>query len=56
MEGLEWDTPQGRKTMRAADHQAIQDMYVVRIQNGDFTIVSKVDGKDAIGASVCKRW
>ncbi|ANN77933.1 ABC transporter substrate-binding protein [Bordetella flabilis] len=56
MEGLEWDTPQGRKTMRAADHQAIQDMYVVRIQNGDFTIVSKVDGKDAIDASVCKRW
>jgi branched-chain amino acid transport system substrate-binding protein len=56
MEGLQWDTPQGRKTMRAADHQAIQDMYVVRIHNGDFSIVNKVDGKDAIDASVCKRW
>ena len=31
MEGLSWATPQGTKTMRAGDHQAVQDMYAVRI-------------------------
>ncbi|GGX08021.1 urea ABC transporter substrate-binding protein [Pigmentiphaga litoralis] len=56
MEGLKWDTPQGEKTMRAADHQAIQDMYAVRIVKGDFTIISKVQGDKAIGPSTCKRW
>lgn len=56
MEGLAWATPQGQKTMRAADHQAIQDMYAVKIVNGDFTIISKVEGDKAIGPSTCKRW
>lgn len=56
MEGLVWNTPQGDKTMRAADHQAIQDMYAVKIVNGDFTIVSKVPGEKALGPSTCKRW
>ncbi len=56
MEGLVWSTPQGDKTMRAADHQAIQDMYAVKIVNGDFTIVSKVPGEKALGPSTCKRW
>ena len=27
MRGLQWATPQGTKTMRAGDHQAMQDMY-----------------------------
>lgn len=56
MEGLVWSTPQGDKTMRAADHQAIQDMYAVKIVNGEFTIVSKVPGEKALGPSTCKRW
>jgi len=34
--GLKWMTPQGEKTIRAGDHQAVQTMYVVRITNGQF--------------------
>lgn len=56
MEGLEWMTPQGKKTMRAGDHQAIQDMYVTRLQNGQFKVLSKVDGAAAIGPDTCTRF
>ena len=38
LRGLKWMTPQGEKTIRAGDHQAVQTMYVVRITNGQFKI------------------
>jgi branched-chain amino acid transport system substrate-binding protein len=56
MRGLEWITPQGKKTMRAGDHQAIQPMYVVRITGGQFKIVGNVSGHEAIGPDECKRF
>lgn len=56
MRGLSWDTPQGKKTMRAGDHQAAQDMYVVRVTGGDFKIVSSVPGAAAIGPDNCTKW
>ncbi len=56
MRGLQWSTPQGMKTMRAGDHQAMQDMYAVRVKGGDFEIVGKVAGAQAIGADTCTRF
>jgi len=56
MADLEWKTPQGTKKMRAADHQAIQDMYAVKFTAGEFKIISKVAGAAAIGADACKRF
>ena len=56
LEGLTWDTPQGPKTIRAGDHQAIQPMYVVLIENGAFTIANLIAGEDAIGADTCERF
>ncbi len=56
MRGLEWMTPQGKKTMRAGDHQAIQPMYVVRVSGGQFKIVGNVSGEEAIGPDECKRF
>ncbi|MBN9587150.1 MAG: branched-chain amino acid ABC transporter substrate-binding protein [Afipia sp. 62-7] len=56
MADLQWDTPQGRKTMRGGDHQAIQPMYVVRVNAGQFKIVDKVGGEEAIGPDECKRF
>lgn len=56
MRGLQWPTPQGVKTMRAGDHQAIQDMYAVRVTEGRFTIVGTVQGEAAIGPDLCTRF
>jgi branched-chain amino acid transport system substrate-binding protein len=56
MAGLKWATPQGEKTMRAGDHQAIQPMYVVRVNGGKFNIAGEVGGDEAIGADECKRF
>jgi len=56
MRGLKWSTPQGVKEMRAGDHQAIQDMYAVRVEGGKFKIVSKVPGDVAIGPDTCTRF
>ena len=56
MRGLEWQTPQGKKTMRAGDHQAIQDMYAVKVINGKFQIISKVPGEAAVGADTCTKF
>jgi branched-chain amino acid transport system substrate-binding protein len=56
MRGIQWPTPQGVKTMRAGDHQAMQDMYAVRVNAGKFEIVGKVAGQTAIGADTCTRF
>lgn len=56
MEGLKWATPQGEKVMRAGDHQAIMDVYVLRIKDGRFTIVDRVKGSDAAGKDECTRF
>ncbi len=56
LRGLKWQTPQGEKTLRAGDHQAVQTMYVVRVTGGQFKIVSQVTGEEAIGADACTRF
>ena len=56
MRGLEWTTPQGKKTMRAGDHQAIQDMFVVKLTNGKFTIANRIKGDAAIGPDNCSKF
>lgn len=56
MRGIQWQTPQGTKTMRGGDHQAIQDMYAVRVTGGRFTIVGSVPGEAAIGADACTKF
>ena len=56
MRGLQWATPQGTKTMRAGDHQAMQDMYAVKVNGGKFEIVGKVAAAAAIGADTCTKW
>ncbi len=56
MRGMSWSTPQGVKTIRAGDHQAMQDMYAVRVNNGKFEIVGRVGAAAAIGADVCTRF
>ena len=56
MRGLEWVSPQGKKTMRAGDHQAVQTMYVVRVEKGQFNIVGEVPAEEAIGPDTCTRF
>ncbi len=56
MRGIQWSTPQGVKTMRAGDHQAMQDMYAVQVKDGKFVIVGKVGADAAIGADVCAKF
>jgi branched-chain amino acid transport system substrate-binding protein len=56
MRDLEWATPQGTKKMRAGDHQAMQDMYAVRVTNGEFRIVGKVAAAAAVGPDTCTKF
>ncbi|MFY7917313.1 MAG: ABC transporter substrate-binding protein [Rubrivivax sp.] len=56
MRGMSWATPQGVKTIRAGDHQAMQDMYAVRVNSGKFEIVGRVSAAAAIGADACTRF
>ncbi len=56
LSGLSWMTPQGEKTIRAGDHQAMQTMYVVQVTGGKFKIISNVSAKDAIGPDTCTRF
>ena len=53
---LTWTTPQGEKTLRGGDHQAVQPMYVVEINNGEFDIRSTVSGDEAIGPDLCEKF
>ena len=56
MRGLQWATPQGAKIMRAGDHQAMQDMYAMRVNGGQFELVGRVKAEAAIGPDVCTRF
>lgn len=56
MRGLQWNTPQGTKTMRAGDHQAMQDMYAMRVNGGKFELVGQIKADAAIGPDVCNRF
>lgn len=56
LRGLQWATPQGMKTLRAGDHQAMQDMYAVKVNGGKFEIVGKVAAAAAIGADTCTKF
>jgi branched-chain amino acid transport system substrate-binding protein len=56
LRGLKWMTPQGEKTLRAGDHQAVQTMYVVKVTGGQFKIVGQIAGEDAIGNDECTRF
>lgn len=56
MRGLQWSTPQGVKTMRAGDHQAMQDMYAMRVNDGKFELVGQVKAEAAIGPDACTRF
>jgi branched-chain amino acid transport system substrate-binding protein len=56
MRGIQWNTPQGVKTLRAGDHQAMQDMYAARLNGGRFEVVGKVAAANAIGPDTCTRF
>lgn len=56
MRGTSWETPQGTKTMRAGDNQAVMPMYVVQIAGDQFEVIDMVDGEAAIGDDKCDRW
>jgi branched-chain amino acid transport system substrate-binding protein len=56
MRDLKWATPQGEKTMRAGDHQAVQTMYVVQVEKSQFNIKGQVPGEQAIGPDACTKF
>ena len=56
MKDLEWATPQGMKKMRGGDHQAMQEMYAVKVEAGQFNVISRVPADQAIGPDTCTRF
>jgi branched-chain amino acid transport system substrate-binding protein len=56
LSGLSWETPQGLKTIRAGDHQAMQPMYIVKVRDGQFDVIGEVRADDAIGPDTCTRF
>jgi branched-chain amino acid transport system substrate-binding protein len=54
MRGLTWDGVVGKKTMRAGDHQAVQDMYALVLKGKTYHPLAKVDGEKAVGPDNCK--
>lgn len=56
MRGLSWDGVVGKKTMRAGDHQAVQDMFALELKGKTYYPLAKVDGEKAAGPDLCTRW
>lgn len=56
MRGMTWDTPSGRRTMRAEDHQASLDMVVIRVKGQDFTVVDRVPAAAVAFPDECTRF
>jgi branched-chain amino acid transport system substrate-binding protein len=55
MRGTSWDTPSGRRTMRAEDNQASLDMYVIKVRGSEFSVVDRVPASSIAIANECKR-
>jgi len=56
MRGMEWDTPSGKRRMRAGDNQAALDMFVIKVKGTDFPIIAKVAAKDIEIPDACSRF
>ncbi len=56
MRGLTWEGVAGKKTMRAGDHQAIQDMFALELKGKTYHPTAKVDGDKAVGPDLCTKW
>ncbi len=56
MRGLSWEGVVGKKTMRAGDHQAIQDMFALELKGKTYHPLAKVDGEKAVGPDLCTKW
>lgn len=56
MEDASWETPQGKKTIRKGDHQAVVDMVVVKVKGNDFQTVGTVPGDVAVGPDKCDKF
>jgi branched-chain amino acid transport system substrate-binding protein len=44
------------KKMRGGDHQAMQEMYAVKIESGQFNVIGRVSADQAIGPDTCTRF
>jgi branched-chain amino acid transport system substrate-binding protein len=53
LEGLQFMGPQGEKTIRAEDHQAILDMYILKCLDGKQIILGSKKGSEVIGPVTC---
>ena len=56
MRDLSWEGVVGKKTMRAGDHQAIQDMFALELKGKIYHPLAKVDGVKAVGPDMCTKW
>ena len=56
MRDLSWEGVAGKKTMRAGDHQAIQDMFALELKGKIYHPLAKVDGVKAVGPDMCTKW
>ena len=48
--------PQGKKTIRKGDHQAVVDMVVVQVKGDKFVTVGTVPGAEAVGPDTCTKF
>jgi branched-chain amino acid transport system substrate-binding protein len=56
MRDLSWEGVAGKKTIRAGDHQAIQDMFALELKGKTYHPLAKVDGVKAVGPDTCTKW
>ncbi|MBC7940422.1 MAG: ABC transporter substrate-binding protein, partial [Chitinophagaceae bacterium] len=56
LRGTTWDTPSGRRTMRAEDQQASLDMVVIRVKGQDFVVVDRVPAASITIPDECTRF
>lgn len=56
LEDSVYNGPQGPKKMRAGDHQAIMNMYILRCEGGKHVIVDYRKGEEVIHLNMCNKW
>lgn len=56
LRGATWDTPSGRRTMRAGDHQASLDMVIIRVKGTDFAAIDRVPATAIAIPDQCTRF
>lgn len=56
LEGLSFAAPRGPVAIRAGDHQALHDKYIVQVKSGKYQVIGRKSAEEVAGPDLCTKF